>query len=74
MHAVRHLLKAAPQRVRALHVQSGRKDEPMRSLLELAARRAHPVRVVARSELDRMLPGARHQGAVAEIVTRAGAR
>jgi len=68
MHAVRHLLKAAPQRVRALHVQSGRKDEPMRSLLELARAAHTPVHVVARSELDRMLPGARHQGAIAEIV------
>jgi tRNA G18 (ribose-2'-O)-methylase SpoU len=69
MHAVRHLLKAAPQRVRSLHVQSGRKDEPMRSLLELARAAHTPVHVVARSELDRMLPGARHQGAIADIVT-----
>jgi 23S rRNA (guanosine2251-2'-O)-methyltransferase len=68
MHAVRHLLRAAPVRVRALHVQGGRKDAPMRSLLELARGARVQVRIVERGELDRMLPGARHQGAIAEIV------
>jgi 23S rRNA (guanosine2251-2'-O)-methyltransferase len=67
MHAVRHLLRAAPDRVRALYVQSGRKDEPMRNLLDLARTARTPIRVVQRDELDRMLPGARHQGAVARI-------
>jgi 23S rRNA (guanosine2251-2'-O)-methyltransferase len=67
MHAVRHLLRAAPERVRALHVQAGRKDAPMRMLLELARMARAPVHVVDRRELDRMLPGARHQGAIARV-------
>jgi len=67
MHAVRHLLRAAPERVHALYLQDGRKDEPMRSLLELARAARTPIRVVQRDELDRMLPGARHQGAIARI-------
>jgi 23S rRNA (guanosine2251-2'-O)-methyltransferase len=68
VHAVRHLLRAAPGRVRALHVQSGRKDAPMRDLLALARTAGTPVRTVDRVTLDRMLPGARHQGVVVEIV------
>ena len=68
MHAVRHLLRAAPERVREVHVQAGRKDAPMRSLLELAQAAHAKVRVASRADLDRMLPGARHQGVVAEIV------
>jgi 23S rRNA (guanosine2251-2'-O)-methyltransferase len=67
MHAVRHLLRAAPDRVRALHVQTGRKDAPMRALLELARAARTPVHTVDRHELDRMLPGARHQGAIARV-------
>jgi 23S rRNA (guanosine2251-2'-O)-methyltransferase len=68
MHAVRHLLRAAPGRVRGLYVQAGRKDAPMRALLDLA-RDAHvTVRMLPRTELDRMLPAARHQGAIAELV------
>jgi 23S rRNA (guanosine2251-2'-O)-methyltransferase len=69
MHAVRHLLRAAPERVRAVHVQTGRKDAPMRSLLELAQAAHANVRMISRADLDRMLPGARHQGVVAEILS-----
>lgn len=68
VHAVRHLLRAAPERVRALHVQSGRKDATMRELLALARDAGVSVRTVDRSALDRMVPGARHQGVVVDIV------
>ena len=68
LHAVRHLLRAAPERVRALHVQDGRSDGSMRALLELAHAARARVDVLPRTELDRMLPGARHQGVIAEIV------
>jgi 23S rRNA (guanosine2251-2'-O)-methyltransferase len=68
MHAVRHLLRAAPERVRTVHVQSGRKDAAMRALLEAARQARARVHVVPRGELDRMLPAVRHQGAIAEIV------
>jgi 23S rRNA (guanosine2251-2'-O)-methyltransferase len=68
LHAVRHLLRAAPERVRALHVQDGRSDGSMRALLELAHAARARVDVRPRTDLDRMLPGARHQGVIAEII------
>src|SRR4029450_10800477 len=59
INAVTEALRAG--RVNALRV-SKRSDERMRALLALAQERRVPVRRVDQEDLDRLAPGAVHQG------------
>lgn len=63
-HAVMTALRA--QRVTAVWVQAGREDQRMREALELANAQGLAIKRVSRGELDLMMPGARHQGIVAQ--------
>jgi 23S rRNA (guanosine2251-2'-O)-methyltransferase len=65
LHAVEAALHAG-SRVTVLFVQEGRRDARMERLLQAAAAAGAAVRTLARHELDRMVPGARHQGVVAQ--------
>lgn len=65
LHAVAALIEADPGRVRAVHVQRGRRDSRMSALVEAARSRGIRVETAERSWLDRRCPGA-HQGVVAD--------
>jgi 23S rRNA (guanosine2251-2'-O)-methyltransferase len=65
LHAVAALLESDPGRVRVIHVQRGRRDRRMSTLLEAARQRGIRVELAERSWLDRRCPGA-HQGVVAD--------
>ncbi|MEQ8858777.1 MAG: 23S rRNA (guanosine(2251)-2'-O)-methyltransferase RlmB [Pseudomonadales bacterium] len=66
IHAVAALLAEHPGRVRALHVQRGRRDARMAELVESARARGIRVESAERSWLDRRCPGGSHQGVLAD--------
>jgi 23S rRNA (guanosine2251-2'-O)-methyltransferase len=68
IHAVETALAGGSQRVRRLLVDSRRRDQRMRRLVERAERNAIPVERVDRASLDRQVPGQCHQGVCAEVV------
>jgi 23S rRNA (guanosine2251-2'-O)-methyltransferase len=72
IHSVRVLLTRSPQRVRRLLLAGGRDAGRLQELRALAQRAG--VQIVASDDavLDKLAEGGRHQGAVAEIVARAG--
>jgi 23S rRNA (guanosine2251-2'-O)-methyltransferase len=73
IHAVRALLTRSPQRVRRVLTASGRESSARLDELRSLAQQAGVATGVAdHAELDRLAEGERHQGAVAEIVPRAG--
>lgn len=65
LHAVAALLAEDPGRVRALHVQRGRRDERIGVLIETARSQGIRVDSVERAWLDRRCDGS-HQGVVAD--------
>ncbi len=65
LHAVAALLEAAPQRVRALYVQRGRRDQRMGALVETARSMGIRVEPTDKRWLDRRAEGS-HQGVVAD--------
>jgi len=67
LHAVGSLLTERPGSVRELLVATGRTDRRLDGLLERAAAHAITVNRLPRRELDALVPGARHQGAVARV-------
>jgi 23S rRNA (guanosine2251-2'-O)-methyltransferase len=67
VHAVRALLKRAPQRLRRLRVASGRDDPRMAELLKLAQAAGCAVQRVDAKQFERELGDAVHQGVVADI-------
>jgi len=67
LHAVTGLLAARPGEVSALAVAEGAGDRRMARLLQSAAAAGIEVQRLPRAELDRMLPGARHQGVIATV-------
>jgi 23S rRNA (guanosine2251-2'-O)-methyltransferase len=72
IHPVRVLLTRSPQRVRRLLLAGGRDAGRLQELRVLA--QGAGVQIVASDDaaLDKLAEGGRHQGAVAEIVARAG--
>jgi len=73
-HAVTGKLRARPDTVQELYVDSGRDDARARELRQLAEGRGVRVRVVEGARLDAMVGGARHQGVVARVAAAAAAR
>lgn len=66
IHAVAALLEEDPGRVRAVHVQRGRRDARMVDLVETARSRGIRVDSADRAWLDRRCPGGSHQGVLAD--------
>ncbi len=67
-HAVESLIRSAPRRIAALHVQTDRQDKRMQAICELCRNKGVSVLPCAKSELDAMVTG-RHQGVIAVLDT-----
>lgn len=67
LHAVQAVLARSPERVASLAVLGGRRDQRLQQLLDLAQQQGLAVRQCSRDELDRLAPGAVHQGVVAQL-------
>jgi 23S rRNA (guanosine2251-2'-O)-methyltransferase len=65
VHSVRTALKHGADAVREIWVEARRKDRRVREVIELARAAGVRISAVSRDELDRMVPGANHQGVVA---------
>jgi len=70
IHAVEAVLASAPERVRVLYLQKGRRDERLAQLIERARAAGVRVEFSERRRLDRLASGP-HQGAVAVCHERA---
>ncbi|MCU0870585.1 MAG: 23S rRNA (guanosine(2251)-2'-O)-methyltransferase RlmB, partial [Burkholderiales bacterium] len=66
-HAVAARLRQHPDRVVELHVDTARSDPRMRALLAQARAAGIRVHALDAQRLDRLLPGARHQGVAATV-------
>ena len=67
LHTVRLLLQRSPERVLALSLLKGRKDERLTEILTLANKFGVAADTVDRKSLDRMTDNAVHQGVVATV-------
>jgi 23S rRNA (guanosine2251-2'-O)-methyltransferase len=67
LHAVRALLARRPAAIARLYVQSGREDQRLKELLQLAAGAGIGVESRAPGALSELTGGAPHQGVVAEV-------
>ena len=65
LHSVRIALKAGAGSVQEVWVESRRQDHRIRELIDLAKQQGVKLRQVSREELDRLVPGSKHQGVVA---------
>lgn len=72
LHAVLAALTRKSTPVTTLWVDAGRKDARMREILDAARRAGVSVERVDAQALERLCPGARHQGVVAERIQEAG--
>jgi 23S rRNA (guanosine2251-2'-O)-methyltransferase len=68
-HAVRARLRTAPDSVKELWLDEGRRDARVRDLVALAEGRGLNVRQADGTRLDKIVGGARHQGVVAKVET-----
>jgi len=67
LHAVESLLNTRPGSVSELLIAEGRDDRRLEALLECATNGDITVTRLSRRELDRLLPGSRHQGVIARL-------
>ncbi len=67
LHAVRIALQHNPKSVLSIWVNDQRLDRLMDEIMQVARGAAVPVEKVARDQLDRLVPGVRHQGVVAQV-------
>lgn len=65
LHAVSAALRHTPGDVQEIWLDRSRRDQALGKIRSLAAGHGVPVHEVERRELDRLAPGARHQGALA---------
>ncbi|HEX5648306.1 MAG TPA: 23S rRNA (guanosine(2251)-2'-O)-methyltransferase RlmB [Steroidobacteraceae bacterium] len=73
IHAVRALLTRHPHRVRQLWLGEGRESAArLQELRELALAAGVTTHAAGADELDRLTGGERHQGAVVDVIPRAG--
>jgi 23S rRNA (guanosine2251-2'-O)-methyltransferase len=68
LHTVESLIAANPQQVREITVAAGRQDRRLAGLIAAAEAHGIAVRRQSGAELDRLLPGARHQGVIATLI------
>lgn len=66
LHAVTSLLTIHPERIRRLYVLSGRSDQRMQTVLDMAATANIPIETASRAALDELSPVGQHQGIIAE--------
>jgi 23S rRNA (guanosine2251-2'-O)-methyltransferase len=71
VHAVRALLGRRPGDVQRLVLQSGRSDQRVQELVELAKSRGIRVETRPAAEIDALAPGQVHQGVVARVTPAA---
>ena len=71
LHSVRIALRHGAGSVREVWVESRRQDQRIRELIELARQQGINLRQVSGEELDRMVPGSKHQGVVARTLAPA---
>ena len=71
LHSVRIALRHGAGSVQEVWVESRRQDQRIRELIELARQQGINLRQVSREDLDRMVPGSKHQGAVARTLAPA---
>ena len=64
IHAIQTMLKSAPQRVAEIHVQSGRRDDRLQKIYNLAEQHGILLQPVTSKKLDTKVQG-RHQGVIA---------
>lgn len=74
IHAVTGKLRARPDSVQELYVDSDRDDNRARELRRLAEGCGVRIRVVSTAHLDGLVAGARHQGVVARVAPGATVR
>jgi len=67
LHAVEAALRHQPEEVEALWLDTHRRDRGVEALRSRAEAVGIPVHSAGRKELDQMVTGARHQGAVARV-------
>lgn len=65
IHAVEALLQSRPEDVGSIYCQTGREDQRMRNILDLAEKYGVRIESLPRKKLDEMIDG-RHQGVVAK--------
>jgi 23S rRNA (guanosine2251-2'-O)-methyltransferase len=70
LHTVEGLIAANPEQVREITVAAGRHDRRLVSLIAAAQSRGIAVHSLPGGELDRLLPGVRHQGVIAALAPR----
>jgi 23S rRNA (guanosine2251-2'-O)-methyltransferase len=68
LHTVDGLIATNPEKIREIAVTSGRHDRRLEGLIAAAESRGIAVHRLPGGELDRLLPGVRHQGVIATLV------
>jgi len=71
LHTVEGLIATNPERVREIAVAAGRHDRRLEGLIAAAESHGIAVHRLPGGELDRLLPGVRHQGVIATLVPQA---
>jgi len=66
LHAVQALIKASPQRLKALYVYRGRRDQKVQKIIEGAKSIGIGAQLVEKKVIDAMCEG-QHQGVLAEV-------
>jgi len=67
LHSVRAMLQREPGRISSLMLVEERRDQRTAQIRDMARDAGIPVRVVARQDLDHLLPQVAHQGVVARL-------
>ncbi len=67
LHAVEAALKQDAESIEQLWCDKQRRDKRLQALLQLAAKRGVKPQLLGKAELDRLAPGGKHQGVVAQV-------
>ena len=73
LHAVEAALKQDGESVEQLWCDKQRRDKRLQSVLQLAAKRGVNPQLLSRAELDKLAPGGKHQGIVAQVAQSSAA-
>lgn len=67
-HAVLTIMQQTPDRIRRLYMINGAPSPRTQALLQLAKKHGIKIQMLAREQLDAMIPSANHQGIMAECL------